>query len=89
MLALEFRYAFVNADAGRHRKRADIIGHAAFFGRDEIAEAQVGLVFRLDHLLAQVVPGHCHLAARFIRVNFDVVAIDTVCRKQAKHSVCT
>ncbi len=83
---------FVYADARRDREAADVIRHAAVFGRDVIGQTIVGDVGRLLGLLAQVVPGHGHLAARFVGVNLDVVAptftnSHRVGREQAEHGI--
>jgi hypothetical protein len=64
-------------------------------GRDEVCQAAAGTHVQLAvctsgggffGLLAQAVPNHCHLAAAFVGVNFNVVA-QAVGRVQSHHPV--
>ena len=75
MLLLEPTRELVRADAGRHRKHAEVVGHAALPRRDEVCERAIRLRVRDDFLLPQHREAH-HLApARIVREHDDVVAI--------------
>src|SRR6185503_8311973 len=76
----------LDADAGGHGERADVVATSGALRRDEVRERVVRLTRRLALLLAQEVQPRQHARARFIRVDLDVVVIDAVGREQADHA---
>src|SRR3989304_5099222 len=56
------------------RERAHVVGQAAFPGRDEVRQAQVGPVWRLLRLLPQVMQYGHHAIAPLVGVGPEVVA---------------
>ena len=77
----------LDAQPRRHGEQADVVGHAALPGRDEVGQALVGHAFALDALLAQIAPGKEHFAARLVLVDLDVLVVDGVGRIEAHHAV--
>ncbi len=80
----------VDAETGRHREHADVIGNARVFRRNEIGERAVRPHHAIDDgphaLLTQIVPSHRHPRARFVRVDLDVVVADGVRGQQRNHA---
>ena len=72
--ALEFGELLLDAEARGHGEGADPVGYPGFLRRDIVGEALVGAARGLLVLLAQVVPGHQHVAARCVAIDLDVVA---------------
>ena len=65
----------VLADAGGHRKGADIVGNARFARRDEIGERGIGAAFALGQLLTQ----RMQRRERFARVSSANSIISSPC----------
>ncbi len=85
VVGFEALHVFVDADAGGDGEGADVVFQAGVFGRDEVGQALVGAARRFLVLLAQVVQGGQHFAARFVGVDFDVVVVHLVGGEQAEH----
>jgi hypothetical protein len=82
----------LDADAGGHREHPDVVGDARGhtidrLGRDEVGQAFVVDPLALGHLLAQVVPGEGHFAARLVGVDLDVVVMDGIGRQEGHHRI--
>ena len=74
VLGFKGRNARVDANAGCHRKGAEVIAHAGTFRRHQIGETLIRLVRRLDHLLTQKMEGRNNLVARLAGINFHIIA---------------
>ena len=75
---------FFFARASGDDEGADVIGLAALRGATKSASARLGLAVALRQLLAQRVQGRERLAARFARIEPDVVA-GGIRRPEADH----
>ena len=62
------------ADAAGYGECADVIGQAGFLGRDKVRERAARLASLPVRLLTKKVKTRERLAARFVRVKFDIVA---------------
>ena len=61
------------------------------FGGDKVRQTAAGAHHAIDHLLlgllAQAVPGHRHLGAGLVGVDFDVIVVDRVGRVKRQHTI--
>ncbi len=84
MPALETRQVPFYAHTGGHRKRADVIGHAAGLRSYVVRQTLMRLAFRLALLLAQKGQSRQHPRTLLVRVHLHIVA-DGIRGKQTDH----